>query len=227
MTASRWASRDNALARERLEALDPDASPRRRIIRAMAETAAERGYHGAQLETVRARAGVEEREFAQHFRDKEDCFLGALNGIIGESMAVIADVSPQGRPKPAVARDGLGRVLDMLASRPAFARIAFVEARASTQAALEVYMRASRILASALGRSWGTPASPPPVTVARAALGASAAVITREIAAGRTEQLPAQLPAVVYGTLVPFFGQEVALREMRMADASLPGGATP
>jgi hypothetical protein len=77
---------------------------------------------------------------------------------------------------------------------------------------LQVTEAGSGVITAMLERLWEHSESEvQPTRAARAALGGAEAVVRREIAAGRTEQLPGLLPVFAYGTAVPFLGQERAL----------------
>src|SRR2546423_602659 len=58
------------------------ASQRGRMIEAMAETVAEKGYAATTVADVVARAGVSRRTFYEHFADREECFLGAYDTAV-------------------------------------------------------------------------------------------------------------------------------------------------
>src|SRR5436190_2182446 len=61
----------------RLRREEVASSQRARLLRAMAEVAAEKGYANTVVADVIARAGVSRRTFYELFRDKQDCFLAA------------------------------------------------------------------------------------------------------------------------------------------------------
>jgi hypothetical protein len=62
-----------------------------------------------------------------------------------------------------------------------------------------------------------------PAPAARAVLGSAEAVVRREIVAGRIDSLPRLLPDFTYGAMVPFVGQEDALKLSRQARELLAG----
>jgi len=55
------------------------ASQRGRLICAIADSVAEKGYAETSVADVIALAGVSRRTFYEHFKDKEDCFLAAYD----------------------------------------------------------------------------------------------------------------------------------------------------
>ncbi|HKF82214.1 MAG TPA: TetR/AcrR family transcriptional regulator [Solirubrobacterales bacterium] len=188
---------------------------RERILQAMADCCAENGYAETTVDTVLKRAGVEPESFDSHFASKEDCALAALNKIVSETLARISMTNPDA--EGAVERRKYeGRaVLELMAARPTFARLGFIESRqGGTEPMHSAYASGVRVLAlmmERLGRSGGSGLA------ARAALGGAEAVIRRELAAGRAARLPQLLPDFVYAVLVPFVGQGEALRQAKLA----------
>ena len=53
------------------------ASQRGRMLAAIAEAVAEKGYAATTVADVVGRAGVSRKTFYEHFADKEECFLAA------------------------------------------------------------------------------------------------------------------------------------------------------
>src|SRR5689334_20039095 len=97
-------------------------SQRGRMLDAMAQAVAEKGYPATTVADVIAHAGVSRKTFYEHFRDKEDCFLAAYDTgvelLLGELRAAGDDTQdPLER-----ARARTRAYLETLASEPAFAR---------------------------------------------------------------------------------------------------------
>ena len=191
------------------------ASQRNRLLYAMAECVAERGYAATTIAQVVDRAGVSSATFYELFHDKEACFLALIREIIARATMIVTEAYGRDRPPLELLRDGLEALLQLLSSEPAWAKVLFLSSRTSTPRALELYMSGVRALASMLGAGQGAlrDARLNPWDVARIILGGCEAIIRREISAGRTEQLPEILPELMYCALVPIAGQEVAVRE--------------
>ncbi|HET7379846.1 MAG TPA: TetR family transcriptional regulator, partial [Gaiellales bacterium] len=68
----------------------PRRDPRRRILGAMIQTVALRGYDRTTVSRVLSVAGSEQAVFSEHFHDKRDCFRQALDELIerGERAAL-------------------------------------------------------------------------------------------------------------------------------------------
>jgi AcrR family transcriptional regulator len=74
-------------------------SQRLRLMRAMAEVMAEKGYAGAPVADVLRAAGVSRESFYQHFSSKQDCFMSAYEIGVDLLLASIAGAVPdQGTP---------------------------------------------------------------------------------------------------------------------------------
>jgi AcrR family transcriptional regulator len=115
------------------------ASQRGRLVDAMAQTVAEKGYPATTVADVVERAGVSRRTFYEQFSDKEACFLAAydvgLTVVLGRIQnAVEVDPAAGWRAR---ARSGVEAFLALLASEPAFARALQVEILTAGPAALE------------------------------------------------------------------------------------------
>jgi AcrR family transcriptional regulator len=120
------------------------ASQRQRMLDAMAETVARKGYAGTTVGDVVAGAGVSRKTFYEHFRDKEDCFLAAFESGVDALLAAIAAAQPDDPTRMGLVRARVRAYLGTLAARPAFARTFLIEVFAAGPRALE---RRERVLA--------------------------------------------------------------------------------
>ena len=115
------------------------ASQRGRLLDAMAQVVAEKGYAATTVADVVERAGVSRRTFYEQFADKEACFLAAYDAGLA---AVLGRIRETVEADPAAgwreqARAGVEAFLALLASEPAFARALQVEILTAGPAALE------------------------------------------------------------------------------------------
>jgi AcrR family transcriptional regulator len=195
-------------------------SQRARILAAMAGTCARKGYGAATIRDVCETAGVSRATFYELFKDKEDCLHAAMELSLADAMARIVAVYSADKPWATMVRDAAAAFLDLLAGRPAFARMALVEAPSSGERAFELYASGKRVLQSLLDRGRDDPVEEEgiPCSAGRAALSAAESLIVGQILAGNTARLPELLPDIVYITTVPYLGQEEALRQSREAE---------
>ena len=200
-------------------------SQRERLLTAMAESCAEKGYGATTIADVCTGAGVSRATFYELFKDKGECFAAAMELSVADAMGCIVAVYSPDKPWATMVRDAAAAFLGLLAARPAFARMALVEAPASGERALELYASGKRVLQSLLERGRDDPVEETaiPSSAGRAALSAAESLIVGQLLAGNTARLGELLPDVVYITTVPYLGQEEALRQAREAEKALPG----
>jgi AcrR family transcriptional regulator len=159
------------------------ASQRGRLLDAMAEVVAERGYGATTVADVIEHAGVSRKTFYEHFAGKEECFLAAYDAGAEVLMATMR-----------AAADPVAAYLDTLASEPAFARTFLIEIGAAGPRALARRREVHDAFARLIGDR----------PEALACVGAINEVVSREVAEGRTAQLPAlhDFVAGIYSALL-------------------------
>ena len=171
----------------RLRPAEVASSQRLRMLRAMAETAAEKGYAKTVVADVITRAGVSRRTFYEHFRDKQDCFLAAydatidaLEGAVSEELAAAASLAP------AEQLDRLLRTyLELLASEPRLAKTYLVEVYAAGPEA----MARRRAVLERFSALLGGLRPVDPFTL-EALVSAVSMLVTTRVASGRADTLP-------------------------------------
>jgi len=195
-------------------------SQRERILVAMADSCATKGYGATTIADVVEPAAVSRATFYELFKDKEDCFHAAMEVSLADAMGRIVAVYSPDKPWATMVRDAAAAFLDLLANRPAFARMALVEAPSSGQRAFDLYASGKRVLQTLLdlGRDDPVEEEAIPSSAGRAALAAAESLIVGQILAGNAERLRELLPDVVYITTVPYLGQDEALRQSREAE---------
>jgi AcrR family transcriptional regulator len=185
-------------------------SQRDRMLVAMAEACATKGYAHVAVADVIERAHVSRRSFYEQFSNKEDCFLAAYDaGVAGllEEIAAAEEAARGGRGPVgllAAARAGTETYLQLLADNPAFARTFLIEVLGAGPDALArrdaVHQRfADRLaegFAAVRAATPGAPPAPAPV-VFRAAVGAIHELVTQELLSGGPEALPGLLDRVL------------------------------
>lgn len=200
-------------------------SQRERILVAMAESCARKGYGATTIADIVEAAGVSRATFYELFKDKEDCFHAAMELSLADAMGRIVEVYSPDKPWATMVRDAAAAFLDLLATRPAFARMALVEAPSTGDRAFELYASGKRVMQTLLDRGRDDPVEEQaiPSSAGRAALAAAESLVVGQILAGNTERLPELLPDIVYITTVPYLGQDEALRQSREAEKLVSG----
>jgi AcrR family transcriptional regulator len=189
-------------------------SQRERILDAVANLTAAEGYVALGVERIAEEAALSLEAFYKHFAGKEDAFLVAYE--VGHSK-VLAHVrgayDEQGDWHYGV-RGAVSALFEFLASEPAFAHIALVDALSATSRSAE----RSRLGVSAFAQmlipgleqvSGGIP--PPPVTI-EAISGGIFELCLHYALQRRIQQLPELTASATYFALAPFIGGEDAAR---------------
>ena len=147
----------HGLSREEVE-----ASQRARIMLALAEAMAEKGYAATSVADVLKRARVSRETFYEHHDSKLDCFLQTFDAAAAVLQASIGEAlggGTEGRrgDRGALLERAIGAYLDVLLAQPAFARLFLVESYAAGAAAIErratVQARFADALLGMAGRS--------------------------------------------------------------------------
>jgi AcrR family transcriptional regulator len=191
-------------------------SQRERILDALADIVAEKGYPGLTVTEIARRAGVSHQTFYEHFPGKREAYLaaGRTGGEWGFQAAVEAYAVHVGEWPRAVAA-GLEAYLRFLAVEPGYARLGFVDIftadpemlqlRDETVAAFVAYLRPGFELAAAAGDSV------PPIAL-DAIGGAVWELLQYHIRHEPIERLPLLAPQATYLALTPFLGAQRAAR---------------
>ena len=178
------------------------ASQRARMLEAMAEAVAGRGYGAVTVADVVSGAGVSRKTFYEHFADKEACFLAAYDlgaeVLLEEITAAFAGNG--GKTWEQRMEAGARAFLDTLAAYPAFARTFLLEAPAAGAAAVErraaVHARYADLLRAALKARPDLPQ--PPREVALVAVAGINEVVAERIRSRGFEKLDELLPLILY-----------------------------
>lgn len=196
------------------------ASQRGRILEAMADGVAEKGYPATTVADVVARAGVSRKTFYEQFTDKEDCFLAAYDVGVELLAGLIARAEAEaGNDWLARLKAGSRAFLDTLAAEPAFARTYLIEVLAAGPHALERRAQVMRRFASDHRALYARarvdlPALPElPDEIFDAMIGAGAELVAQRVREGRTAELAELQPTLLYMQLALFAGHEVAAQE--------------
>jgi AcrR family transcriptional regulator len=188
------------------------SNQRERILRAMADTVADRGYGQATVAHVIGAAGVSRKTFYESFRCKEDCFLTSYDALIDHLSAVAIEAYTAAADWTDGIRAALGATLAVLSDDGALARVVLVEVLAAGPQALERYDQAMhRILPILdLGRGESAHGSELPPKLAEEILGGVIQALHLRVLAGEEARLRDSLAELLYFTLAPFLGHERA-----------------
>ncbi len=204
-------------------------SQRARILDAVTNLVASDGYAALKVEEIAERAAVSLVAFYEHYTDKEDAFLVAYEIGLGRALAAVERAYAAQDDWRLAIRAGVGALFRFLATEPAFARVALVDALVATPRTAERAHLAvnafARMLVPGLEQTGGQ--APSPVAVEAVAGGLVELCLSYALA-GRIAELPELAPLATYVALAPFVGgveaAQVATGRPAPALAPLSGG---
>jgi len=200
--------------RHGLTAEEVRASQRERIVTAMTAAVGEHGYHGVRVADVVWRAGVSRKTFYELYAGKDDCFRAAYGTWIDRLSKTMFDAFDTQTEWVDQLRAALTALLGRLAREPAAARLCFSEVIA---AGGDTQLRRDQAIAIVAARLFTAPGMPDGAlgeTMRAGRVSELGETLRREIAAGRTEQLPTLVPELMCAMVLPFLGMDAAQREL-------------
>ena len=189
---------------------------RARIIAALAEETAARGYRAVTVADIVRRAGIARNTFYENFSSKEDCFLATQDYAVEEALRRVVDAAGEVESWPARVDAGLAAFLGYVASEPALARTCIVEALSAGPASLERYEQSLQAFMPLfrIGRKVSPHGDELPATLEETIIGGIFWIIYQRIILGETERIEELLPELVEFALTPYIGAEAAKRAL-------------
>jgi AcrR family transcriptional regulator len=185
-------------------------SQRERVLVAMADAVAEKGYNNASVADVIERAGISRRSFYEHFANKEEAFLAAYDAGVGGLLDAIAEAEDEAAVGAAPdggllarAQAGTEVYLQLLADNPAFARTFLIEVLGAGPDALTRRDAVHERFAERMAQTFDAIAAQVPdlprpnAYVFRAAVGAIHELVTDCLLKRGAAALPELLPAIL------------------------------
>jgi AcrR family transcriptional regulator len=148
-------------------------SRRDRILQAMVEVVAERGFGGVSVRLVTGRAGVSGRTFYECFDGLEGCFTAVMDQATERAGILIMQAFARERSWRDGMRAALAALLVFFDSEPLLARVWLVEVLAAGSWALEHRERKIALLSSMIVEHWSVPGTERPEALAIAGVMAS------------------------------------------------------
>jgi AcrR family transcriptional regulator len=187
---------------------------RARIIAALAEETAAKGYRAVTVADIVRRAGIARNTFYENFSSKEGSFLAAQDFAVKEALRRVVDAASRVDSWQARVDAGLAAFLHYVASQPALARTCVVEALSAGPAALARYEESlqSFIPLFRIGRKVSPQGDELPATLEETIIGGVFWIIYQRIILGETEQIEQLLPELVEFALTPYIGATAARR---------------
>lgn len=201
---------------------------RRRLLAAMVASCATKGYEETGVADLAAIAGVSPRSFYQHFEGKHDCFLAALEEVLGLAVERVLE-APAGRDWREEGRNRIAAFASFAAEQPAAARLLLIEAYAAGPRSSELVEGTVRRLEAAIEErlaDTGLPGAMPRELVV-AAIAATLAGIRARLLSGGTGRLAdyaEQLASLLLEFEPPARPLRVAVRPPRRRDEEHEAG---
>jgi len=199
-----------------LETRERAASPEReRIVEALIEIAAERGYAETTVELILERAGLDRPAFDRHFRGKYDCFLSAWQEMNEGCMREMLEAYNSQDEWPDRLRAVACEIVERLsndADRATFA----VEVLAAGDAARARRDMTMRVIASLIdaGRNEMDDPESVPHTTAEALAGSAYGQVYAKVVRGQADELPNLVPQLMSAAVMPYLGIDAGLAEL-------------
>jgi AcrR family transcriptional regulator len=184
-------------------------NPPDRVLRALAAVVSEKGYPAVTVAEIVDRAATSQRTFYEHFANKEEALLAALDA--GSSLW-LANTLPAFRRAPDWQHAVRGAYEGMFAfgvEEPEYSRLGAVEMYAAGKRALETRDTIMEGLEALLAPGYELTPETPPIA-AEAIGGAIYALVYDQVKAKGPESLLDLVPMSTYMTLAPFLGADQA-----------------
>jgi AcrR family transcriptional regulator len=184
---------------------------RERILDALANLSAAKGYGATTIPEIVQEAAVSVQAFYEHFSGKEDAFLVAYELGHRKALAIVERAYESSEDWPAAVRGGIAALLEFLASEPAYAHLALIDALTASPKAATIAYQAMSGYAAMLepGLELGTDGQPPATIAVEATTGALFELCFVYVAGERARELPGLTDIAEYVALQPFVDASV------------------
>jgi AcrR family transcriptional regulator len=191
---------------------------RRRILRAVGELVAKRGYGDVTVELIVKRARVSYKTFYKHFSGKEECFFALFDRAFSSTEETIRErLAEQPLPWPEQVALALRTWTELIVADPIISRAVIVEAPTVGPGILERYERATKAFVPLFraGREFNPRGDELPATIEDTLAGSVFWSAYQRLIVGEAERLPGLLPELLELVLRTYLGQEEAARIAR------------
>lgn len=189
-------------------------SQRERILDAVANLVAANGYAAVSIDEIANEAAVSLHAFYEHFADKEDAMLVTYELGHAKGLAIVQQAFAAHDSWPQAVHAAIAALFHFLASEPAFAHIALVDAMTATARTAERCNTGVRAFAQMLipGLDEVPAAARPPAVTIEAVAGGIFEICLRHAELRRIQELPGSTALATYLALAPFLGGDEAAR---------------
>ena len=185
------------------------ANPPERILRALAAVIAEKGYPETTVADVAERAKTSQRTFYEHFANKEDATVAALDSGSAQMLAAALPAFRRATDWQHAVRGTQEEMFTFGIGEPEYARLGAVEMYAAGKRALEQREAVTEGMEGLLAQ--GYELKPDTLPIASEAIGGGLyALFYDHVKQQGPERLAEMVPLANYLTLAPFLGAEEA-----------------
>jgi AcrR family transcriptional regulator len=191
------------------------ADQRRRILRAVGELVAKRGYGDVTVELIVKRAHVSYKTFYKHFSGKEDCFLELFDRALEQTEGTIRSrLDSTSLSWPQQVALALRTWIELIVADPILARAVIVEAPTVGPGIVDRYDRATKAFVPLFraGRELSPRGAELPETIEDTLAGSVFWSAYQRLIVGEAERLPDLLPELLELVLRAYLGQAEASR---------------
>jgi AcrR family transcriptional regulator len=195
---------------------------RRRILRAIGELVAKRGYADVTVELIVKRARVSYKTFYKHFSGKDECFQELFDRAFDSTEKAIRErLQEEGGTWDQRVVLALGTWIERIVAEPLLARAVIVEAPTVGPGMLERYERATNAFVPLFkaGRELNPRGAELPPTVEDTLSGSVFWSAYQRLIVGEADLLPELLPELIELVLRTYLGQAEAARIARAQPA--------
>ncbi|HET9153511.1 MAG TPA: TetR/AcrR family transcriptional regulator [Solirubrobacterales bacterium] len=185
------------------------ATPPERLLRALAAVVGEKGYPDTTVAEVVERAQTSQRTFYEHFKNKEDAIVAALDSGSAHMLAAALPAFRRAPDWPHAVHDTQEAMFRWGAEEPEYARMGGKEMYAAGKRALDQREVVTEGMEGLLSPGYELKPDTPPVA-AEAIGGALYSLLYDHVNKKGPETLPDLVPTLVYVTLAPFLDAEDA-----------------
>jgi AcrR family transcriptional regulator len=179
------------------------ANPPERILRALAAVVGEKGYPDTTVAEVVERASTSQRTFYEHFKNKEDAIVAALDSGSSHMLAAALPAFRRAPDWKHAVHDTIEAMFCWGAEEPEYARMGGVEMYAAGNRALDQREVVTEGMEGLLAPGYELRPDTPPIA-AEAVGGALYELLYDQVNKKGPETLPDIVPTLVYVTLAPF-----------------------
>lgn len=188
---------------------------RRRLLRAVGEVVAERGYSEITVEQIAKRAHVSFKTFYKHYGSKQECFEDLFEVVVAASEKKVGDaLTGRGLTWSEEVVVALGALFEAIVAEPVMARAVIVESPTVGEEMTARYERATATFTPLLraGRSQSPRGAELPETIEDTLAGAVLWSAYERLVVGEAETLPDYLPVLAEIILRAYLGPAEANR---------------